>query len=209
MPPGTPSHKKVLTAFVRHNGRTYGSEIAEESGLEPGTVYRTLRQLKRDGWVVDSFGYPEHTTDLHKLRRQYYQLTSNGKIYAQRLGVDVNDLKLDTWFHQDGSPCQKGEGCDGKCARHGELAEINRLNAELERMQRREANQLQQIARMEKTVSLRREVQVRGSKAVKAINTTLEALENVAVAIDEYSAFLDAMASLPASGDAAETLEEP
>lgn len=209
MAPGIPSHTKVLEAFMRHNGRTYGGEIAEESGLFPGTVYRTLKQMKRDGWIVEGFGLPEHTTDLHKLRRQYYHLTPNGKLYAQHLGVDASGLKLEQWFHEDGNPCQKGEGCDGECIRHGELAEINRLNAELDRMQRKDVNQLQQIARMEKTVSLRREVQVRGSKAVKAINATLEALENVAVAIDEYSAYLDAMASLPSPEDAAEGSGEP
>jgi DNA-binding PadR family transcriptional regulator len=45
--------------------------------LEPGTLYRALHRMLRDGWVVESSRRP--AADLDDERRRYYRLTPLGR----------------------------------------------------------------------------------------------------------------------------------
>jgi DNA-binding PadR family transcriptional regulator len=68
----------VVQALLRHPGRElYGLELAEETGLLPGTTYPILMRLEEAGWVTR---HPEDI-DPHVAKRPpriYYRLTANG-----------------------------------------------------------------------------------------------------------------------------------
>ena len=51
-----------------------------ELELEPGTLYRALHRMLKDGWVVESTRRP--AADLDDERRRYYRLTPLGKRVA-------------------------------------------------------------------------------------------------------------------------------
>ncbi|HEY7289435.1 MAG TPA: helix-turn-helix transcriptional regulator [Vicinamibacterales bacterium] len=48
--------------------------------LEPGTLYRALHRMLRDGWVVESARRP--AADVDDERRRYYRLTPLGRRVA-------------------------------------------------------------------------------------------------------------------------------
>ena len=48
--------------------------------LEPGTLYRALHRMLKDGWVAESTRRP--AADLDDERRRYYRLTPLGKRVA-------------------------------------------------------------------------------------------------------------------------------
>jgi DNA-binding PadR family transcriptional regulator len=48
--------------------------------IEPGTLYRALHRMLRDGWVVESARRP--AADVDDERRRYYRLTSLGRRVA-------------------------------------------------------------------------------------------------------------------------------
>jgi DNA-binding PadR family transcriptional regulator len=48
--------------------------------MEPGTLYRALHRMLRDGWVVESSRRP--AADLDDERRRYYRLTPLGRRVA-------------------------------------------------------------------------------------------------------------------------------
>lgn len=48
--------------------------------IEPGTLYRALHRMLRDGWVVESSRRP--AADLDDERRRYYRLTLLGRRVA-------------------------------------------------------------------------------------------------------------------------------
>lgn len=85
--PGTP----VLNVTLRFGsddlgpvGRGYaiGKEVEEQTDgtvkLGPGTLYRLLKKLTDDGWIVEI----EATDDEHE-RRRTYRLTPRGRAIAQ------------------------------------------------------------------------------------------------------------------------------
>jgi DNA-binding PadR family transcriptional regulator len=51
-----------------------------EIQLEPGTLYRALHRMLKDGWVVESARRP--AADLDDERRRYYRLTPAGRRVA-------------------------------------------------------------------------------------------------------------------------------
>ena len=51
-----------------------------EIELEPGTLYRALHRMLRDGWVVESARRP--AADLDDERRRYYRITQAGRRVA-------------------------------------------------------------------------------------------------------------------------------
>jgi PadR family transcriptional regulator, regulatory protein PadR len=60
----------------------YGLEIAERTGLLPGTTYPILVRLERVGWVRSRWeDIDPH--DEQRPRRRYYQLTPNGTVSAR------------------------------------------------------------------------------------------------------------------------------
>jgi len=48
--------------------------------LEPGTLYRALHRMLRDGWVVESARRP--AADVDDERRRYYRITPAGRRVA-------------------------------------------------------------------------------------------------------------------------------
>jgi DNA-binding PadR family transcriptional regulator len=73
----------ILLALA--DGERHGADIAEEVEtatrgsirLMPGALYRYLKQMAADGWIVES--QPDHDD----ARRRYYRLTSWGRKIAQ------------------------------------------------------------------------------------------------------------------------------
>jgi PadR family transcriptional regulator PadR len=63
------------------DGKRYGLEISEATGLLPGSVYPILQRLHRDGWVTRS----QESIDPHEEKRPprlYYSLTAEGAAKA-------------------------------------------------------------------------------------------------------------------------------
>src|SRR5436190_23522606 len=73
----------ALAAEERH-GYAILQEIAALTGgemqLEPGTLYRALHRMLKDGWVAESARRP--AADLDDERRRYYRLTPAGRRVA-------------------------------------------------------------------------------------------------------------------------------
>src|SRR3989441_12529433 len=69
----------ILLALAAEERHGYGllQEVASltegELQLEPGTLYRALHRMLKDGWVVESARRP--AADLDDERRRYYRLT--------------------------------------------------------------------------------------------------------------------------------------
>ena len=61
----------------------YGLEIAERTGLLPGTTYPIMSRLQEIGWVVDRWEDidPHHE---QRPRRRYYRLTEEGAVAARQ-----------------------------------------------------------------------------------------------------------------------------
>jgi DNA-binding PadR family transcriptional regulator len=73
----------ALAAEERH-GYAILQEISAltdgELHLEPGTLYRALHRMLKDGWVVESARRP--AAELDDERRRYYRLTPLGRRVA-------------------------------------------------------------------------------------------------------------------------------
>ena len=73
----------ALAAEERH-GYAILQEVTRltegEIQLEPGTLYRALHRMLKDGWVVESARRP--AADLDDERRRYYRLTPLGRRVA-------------------------------------------------------------------------------------------------------------------------------
>ena len=88
----------ILLALAADDLHGYGllQEVATltdgELQLEPGTLYRALHRMLKDGWVVESARRP--AADLDDERRRYYRLTPVGRrvaaAEAERLSRLVN-----------------------------------------------------------------------------------------------------------------------
>lgn len=76
----------ILLALAAEERHGYGilQEVArltsDELQLEPGTLYRALHRMLKDGWVVESSRRP--AADLDDERRRYYRLTPLGRRVA-------------------------------------------------------------------------------------------------------------------------------
>src|SRR5213076_2659305 len=63
-------------AILQETAALTGGEVQ----LEPGTLYRALHRMLKDGWVAESTRRP--AADLDDERRRYYRLTALGKRIA-------------------------------------------------------------------------------------------------------------------------------
>ena len=76
----------ILLALAAEDRHGYGllQEVASltdgELQLEPGTLYRALHRMLKDGWVIESARRP--AADLDDERRRYYRLTPAGRRVA-------------------------------------------------------------------------------------------------------------------------------
>ena len=66
----------VLAAIERRV--CYGLDISEETGLQPGTVYTTLRRSERRGWILGQWEEAEIAEAEKRPRRRYYSITPDG-----------------------------------------------------------------------------------------------------------------------------------
>lgn len=81
----------VLTSLGK--GPAHGLGIAEdiasftrgETLLGPGTLYRVLRELAEEGWIVPAARPPDDPNP----HRKYYEITERGR---ERLARDVREL---------------------------------------------------------------------------------------------------------------------
>lgn len=71
----------VLDAIERR--ACYGLDIAQRTGLLPGTVYTTLRRLERRGLVEGDWEDPDVAAEGRRPRRRYYTLTPDGRVALQ------------------------------------------------------------------------------------------------------------------------------
>jgi len=74
-------HILLALASEERHGYAILQEVAALTGgemqLEPGTLYRALHRMLKDGWVVESARRP--AADLDDERRRYYRLTPAGR----------------------------------------------------------------------------------------------------------------------------------
>jgi DNA-binding PadR family transcriptional regulator len=76
----------ILLALASEERHGYGilQEVAQltddELQMEPGTLYRAIHRMLKDGWVVESARRP--AADLDDERRRYYRLTPLGRRVA-------------------------------------------------------------------------------------------------------------------------------
>jgi DNA-binding PadR family transcriptional regulator len=76
----------ILLALAQEEKHGYAilQEVAavtdDEIRLEPGTLYRALHRMLKDGWVIESARRP--AADLDDERRRYYRLTPAGRKVA-------------------------------------------------------------------------------------------------------------------------------
>jgi DNA-binding PadR family transcriptional regulator len=77
-------HVLLALAGEERHGYAILQEVAGLTGgelqPEPGTLYRALHRMLKDGWVVESTRRP--AADLDDERRRYYRLTSLGRKIA-------------------------------------------------------------------------------------------------------------------------------
>ncbi len=72
----------ILQALLRDPARAlYGLELAEDTGLLPGTAYPILMRLENEGWVT-SWWEDISPEAEGRPRRRYYRMTVNGAAQA-------------------------------------------------------------------------------------------------------------------------------
>jgi PadR family transcriptional regulator PadR len=90
---------------------SYGYELMEKMGtfgfsmMNPGTFYRTLRQMEKDGMVSSSWD----TSETGPARR-VYSITATGEAYLKYWAESLNQYQrmMDTFFQlYTGRPTQK------------------------------------------------------------------------------------------------------
>lgn len=67
----------VLQALA--NGKEFGLEIVEHTGLPSGTVYPILRRLERSRLVRSKWEAPAEASGNRRPRRRNYELTAAGR----------------------------------------------------------------------------------------------------------------------------------
>jgi len=71
----------VTVAILRaiRDGRVYGADIMESTGLGGGTIYKTLGRLERRGWIVGRWESASIAEAEKRPRRRFYRLTADGE----------------------------------------------------------------------------------------------------------------------------------
>jgi DNA-binding PadR family transcriptional regulator len=71
----------VLQAVAQ--GRRFGFDIMDATGLPSGTIYPALRRLETLGYVASDWESDDKARKANRPRRRYYTLTKSGR---QQLG---------------------------------------------------------------------------------------------------------------------------
>ena len=94
--PLRPVEFHILLALAAEERHGYGllQEVASltegELQLEPGTLYRALHRMLKDGWVAESARRP--AADQDDERRRYYRITNYGRKAAQAEAARMCEL---------------------------------------------------------------------------------------------------------------------
>jgi DNA-binding PadR family transcriptional regulator len=77
-------HILLALAGEERHGYAILQEVSQltdgDMAIEPGTLYRALHRMLKDGWVVESARRP--AADVDDERRRYYRLTPLGRRVA-------------------------------------------------------------------------------------------------------------------------------
>ncbi len=92
LPLGSSAFQILLALAERErHGYSIGKEVEASTGgnikLGPGTLYRVLKQMAADGWIVET----ERDTE-DPMRRRYYKLSPWGRRIAQAEAARLEDL---------------------------------------------------------------------------------------------------------------------
>jgi PadR family transcriptional regulator PadR len=82
----------VLAALQSHV--RYGLDITARTGLQPATVYTSLRRLEKRGFVRGRWEEAEIAEAERRPRRRYYELTVDGESALQKAATKLGDLAL-------------------------------------------------------------------------------------------------------------------
>lgn len=80
----------VLKAL--HEGKRFGLDIMEATGLPSGTVYPTLGRMEERGFVAATWENDGQARAERRPRRRYYRLTPEGAIALNRALADLGFL---------------------------------------------------------------------------------------------------------------------
>jgi DNA-binding PadR family transcriptional regulator len=87
-------HILLALAGEERHGYAILQEVAAltdgELELEPGTLYRALHRMLRDGWVIESARRP--AADVDDERRRYYRITPAGRRVASMEAARLSRL---------------------------------------------------------------------------------------------------------------------
>ena len=82
----------VLAALQSHV--RYGLDITARTGLQPATVYTSLRRLEKRGLVRGRWEDAEIAEAERRPRRRYYELTADGERGLQAAAAKLGNLAL-------------------------------------------------------------------------------------------------------------------
>ena len=74
------------------DGRVYGADIMDATGLGGGTIYKTLSRLERRDWIVGTWEDPAVAEAEKRPRRRFYRLTSEGEVATAEAQVRAREL---------------------------------------------------------------------------------------------------------------------
>jgi DNA-binding PadR family transcriptional regulator len=84
-------HILLALADGERHGYSIGKEVETATGgnikLGPGTLYRLLKQMATDGWILET-----ERNDDDPMRRRYYKLSPWGRRIAQGEAERLEDL---------------------------------------------------------------------------------------------------------------------
>ncbi|HTX37344.1 MAG TPA: helix-turn-helix transcriptional regulator [Bryobacteraceae bacterium] len=85
--PATLSYATATVLHAIQNGRRYGFEIMEATGMPSGTVYPALRKLEQAGLIHAQWERESQARAEHRPARRYYQVTTAGEAALAAAGT--------------------------------------------------------------------------------------------------------------------------
>ncbi len=82
----------VLAALQSHV--RYGLDITARTGLQPATVYTSLRRLEKRGFVRGRWEDAEIAEAERRPRRRYYELTADGESALREAAAKLRSFAL-------------------------------------------------------------------------------------------------------------------
>lgn len=84
----------VTLAILRaiRDGRVYGADILDATGLGGGTIYKTLSRLERRDWIIGTWEDPAVAESEKRPRRRFYRLTRAGEVATAEAQLRAHEL---------------------------------------------------------------------------------------------------------------------